>query len=82
VRVEGFTDSTGSENHNQELSELRAEAVREAIIAKGIQNDRVTSKGFGENYAVAGNETAAGRQQNRRVEVVISNESGTISGRS
>lgn len=82
VRVEGFTDSTGSEEHNQELSELRAESVREAIIAKGIENDRVTAKGFGENYAVAGNESAGGRQQNRRVEVVISNESGKISDRS
>jgi outer membrane protein OmpA-like peptidoglycan-associated protein len=82
VRVEGYTDSTGSEDHNQELSERRAQSVREAIIAEGIQNDRVQTKGFGENYAVAGNETAAGRQQNRRVEVVISDDAGKISDRS
>jgi outer membrane protein OmpA-like peptidoglycan-associated protein len=82
VRVEGFTDSTGADDYNRELSERRAESVREAIIAEGVENSRITSKGFGEQYAVAGNDNAAGRQQNRRVEIVISNDSGKIADRS
>lgn len=81
VRVEGYTDSTGTESYNQDLSERRAEAVREALIEKGINRSRVEVQGFGEQYPVATNETAAGRQQNRRVEIVISDAEGNIEAR-
>lgn len=79
--VEGFTDSTGSEGHNQELSEDRANSVRQALMSQGLAAERIQTTGFGEARPVASNETAAGRQQNRRVEVVISNGSGGVAGR-
>ncbi len=72
VVIEGYTDSMGSENSNQILSERRAFAVRNALVARGIPSDRITARGFGEASPVASNSTAAGRQQNRRVEIVIS----------
>ena len=75
VSVEGHTDSVGSEAYNMTLSQHRAESVRSAIMARGISPDRITAKGFGELYPVASNDTPAGRQQNRRVEILIhSNE--------
>jgi outer membrane protein OmpA-like peptidoglycan-associated protein len=69
--IEGFTDSMGSEEMNQSLSERRAAAVKEYLVAKGVDSARLSSKGRGENSPVADNDTLAGRQQNRRVEVVI-----------
>ncbi|PXX90296.1 hypothetical protein DIT71_12410 [Marinobacter vulgaris] len=81
VRVEGYTDSTGEASYNQGLSERRAEAVRDALVAMGISSDRVETKGFGEQFPVASNETSGGRQQNRRVEIVISDEDGNIDTR-
>lgn len=81
VRVEGYTDSTGSEDYNLRLSERRADAVRRALIQEGIDPSRIEVKGFGEEYPVASNDTASGRQQNRRVEIVISDEEGTIKTR-
>ena len=78
VLIEGFTDEVGSEASNQELSERRAGAVREALIARGIAAARVATRGYGEAYPVASNAEAAGRQRNRRVEIVISDESGVI----
>ena len=81
VRVEGYTDSTGAASYNQELSERRAEAVRDALISMGISRDRVETQGFGEEYPVATNDTSGGRQQNRRVEIVISDEEGNIDSR-
>ncbi len=72
ISIEGHTDSKGSENFNMMLSKRRADSVRSALIARGISSDRITVKGLGELYPVAGNDTAAGRQQNRRVEIVIS----------
>ena len=78
VLVEGFTDEVGSEESNQRLSERRAAAVREALLARGVGADRVATRGFGEAYPVASNASPAGRQQNRRVEIVISDESGAI----
>ena len=81
VMVEGFTDSTGSHSRNQELSDQRANSVREALLGMGIGTDRITSRGYGESYPVAGNDTAAGRQQNRRVEIIISDNSGNIAPR-
>jgi outer membrane protein OmpA-like peptidoglycan-associated protein len=71
VRVEGHADSTGSEAHNLELSKLRADSVGNALILDGVAPARVTTQGFGDAMPVAGNETAAGRQQNRRVEIVV-----------
>ncbi len=81
VRVEGYTDSTGEASYNQGLSERRAEAVRDALVNMGISRDRVETQGFGEQYPVASNETSGGRQQNRRVEIVISDEEGNIDSR-
>lgn len=81
VRVEGYTDSTGAESYNQELSERRAMAVQEALVREGISRSRVEVKGYGEAFPVASNDTSAGRQQNRRVEIVISNEDGSIEER-
>ncbi|HEY9120631.1 MAG TPA: OmpA family protein [Marinobacter sp.] len=81
VRVEGYTDSTGEASYNQKLSERRAEAVRDALVSMGISWDRVATKGFGEEYPVASNDSSGGRQQNRRVEIVISDEEGNIETR-
>jgi len=70
--IEGFTDSMGSEDSNQMLSERRADSVKRYLVERGVQSQRLTSTGRGESAPVADNETTAGRQQNRRVEVVIS----------
>ena len=76
VVVEGHTDSVGSEAYNEELSQRRAQAVTEALSARGVPADQYQAKGLGKAYPVASNETPAGRQQNRRVEIVFSDESG------
>jgi outer membrane protein OmpA-like peptidoglycan-associated protein len=81
VMIEGFTDSTGSDIHNQRLSDRRADTVRTALIGMGMDSERITWRGYGESFPVAGNETAAGRQLNRRVEVVVSDEYGKIAPR-
>lgn len=78
VLIEGFTDSTGTVEYNQRLSERRAEAVRNALAAQGVDSRRLMTRGYGVEYPVAGNETAAGRQRNRRVEVIISDEDGRL----
>jgi len=70
--IEGFTDSMGSEDSNQVLSERRADSVKRYLVERGVQSQRLSSTGRGESAPVADNETTAGRQQNRRVEVVIS----------
>jgi outer membrane protein OmpA-like peptidoglycan-associated protein len=74
LQVEGHTDSVGSEAYNQKLSEKRAENVRAYLVKQGVSPDVVTSMGFGKSQPVATNTTAAGRQQNRRVEMVVSGE--------
>lgn len=79
--IEGYTDSTGSDTYNRELSERRAEAVRRALTDLGLSSDRMESRGYGEEFPVAPNDTAAGRQMNRRVEIIISDESGNVSSR-
>ncbi|OPL13533.1 MAG: hypothetical protein AVO38_13340 [delta proteobacterium ML8_D] len=81
VRIEGFTDSVGSEEFNLGLSIRRAEAVRNALNRLGIELDRILYHGYGEMYPVASNDTAEGRQHNRRVEIVISDEKGVIPDR-
>lgn len=72
--VEGYTDSVGGDDLNQKLSEQRGGAVRDYLVQQGMTGDSVTSKGFGKSQPVASNDTASGRQQNRRVELVISGE--------
>jgi len=72
--VEGHTDSVGSDEYNQQLSEKRAAAVRDYLTQQGLPTNSVRARGFGETQPVASNDTAAGRQQNRRVEMVVSGE--------
>jgi outer membrane protein OmpA-like peptidoglycan-associated protein len=71
VRIEGHTDSTGSANANQVLSQRRAEAVREALVAAGIEASRMSAVGIGADRPIAGNDSAEGRARNRRVDVII-----------
>lgn len=71
VIVEGHTDAVGAEEYNRQLSERRALAVRNYLVRQGIPADRIETKGYGPEYPVASNDTPAGRQQNRRVDVVI-----------
>ncbi len=78
VLIEGFTDSTGTPAHNQELSERRAASVAAALTGMGIAGNRVATRGYGPAFPVAGNDTAANRQLNRRVEIVLSNEGMAI----
>lgn len=78
VLIEGFTDSTGSSAYNQELSERRAGAVQNALQEMGVARERVAMRGYGEAYPVAGNDTGSDRQLNRRVEIVMSNDGGTV----
>ncbi len=74
IEVEGHTDSVGSDEYNMKLSENRANAVRAYLVGQGLRADNVTAKGFGESMPVADNTIAAGRQMNRRVEMVVSGE--------
>jgi outer membrane protein OmpA-like peptidoglycan-associated protein len=74
VLIEGHTDSVGSDEYNLGLSQRRADSVKETLTSKGIGEERIATKGYGKKYPVASNETAAGKQQNRRVEVIILNE--------
>ncbi len=74
--IEGYTDSTGTEEYNQELSQRRAQAVANALAAQGVPASRYQVVGRGQAFPVASNATQAGRQQNRRVEIVFSDQSG------
>jgi len=76
VRIEGYTDSTGDAAYNQRLSQRRAQAVADALSARGIAPVRMTIIGYGENYPVASNATRSGRQRNRRVKFVILDSHG------
>jgi outer membrane protein OmpA-like peptidoglycan-associated protein len=78
VLIEGFTDSTGAVEYNQRLSERRADEVKKVLVTKGIDSSRLMTRGYGVAFPVAGNATAEGRQRNRRVEVIISDEGGQI----
>lgn len=81
ARIEGFTDDTGSDGHNLRLSGRRADAVLAALVGMGISSDRLSARGYGEAFPVAGNASAAGRQMNRRVEILLSDETGRLSSR-
>lgn len=72
LAVEGHTDSIGSDDYNRRLSEQRANAVRDYLVQQGIASDAITASGFGKSEPVATNDTPEGRQQNRRVELVVS----------
>jgi outer membrane protein OmpA-like peptidoglycan-associated protein len=81
VLVEGFTDSTGTPAYNQGLSERRAGAVQAALQQMGIAPGRVAMRGYGESFPAAANDTAQNRQFNRRVEIVLSDDSGRVMAR-
>jgi OmpA-OmpF porin, OOP family len=72
VVIEGHTDSKGSDTYNLDLSQRRAQAVQGFLLSNGIGGERIAVRGYGEAYPVASNDTMAGRQQNRRVEIVVS----------
>jgi outer membrane protein OmpA-like peptidoglycan-associated protein len=74
IEVGGYTDNVGSNGMNQTLSENRAGSVRDYLVKQGVANNSVSSKGFGNSLPVATNNNSAGRQQNRRVELVVSGE--------
>ncbi|MGH8284164.1 MAG: OmpA family protein, partial [Steroidobacteraceae bacterium] len=76
VIIEGHADSRGSDAYNEALSRRRADAVAEALAIRNVEGDRVHAMGRGEGYPVASNASAAGRQQNRRVEIVFSDTGG------
>lgn len=83
VQIDGFTDSIGSDSYNQELSQRRADAVKTALLTRGIDPSRIGTVGYGKAFPVANNNDSGGRQLNRRVEVVIGGDNGTpISPRS
>jgi outer membrane protein OmpA-like peptidoglycan-associated protein len=75
VQVEGYTDSTGAPAYNQTLSDNRADAVRDFLVQNGVPQGNVSAQGFGATNFVADNATSAGRQQNRRVNLVVSGAS-------
>ena len=72
--IEGHTDSVGSDELNLTLSQQRADSVKEKLVASGVDGARITTVGYGKKFPVASNDTAPGKQQNRRVEVVVLNE--------
>lgn len=76
IMIEGHTDSRGAAEYNQELSMRRARSVADALAGRGVTGERVEAIGRGEDYPVASNDTNAGRQQNRRVEVIFSDAKG------
>ena len=83
VQIDGFTDSVGSDSYNEELSRRRADAVKSALLVRGIDASRISTQGYGKAFPVANNSDSGGRQLNRRVEVVIGGDNGTaISPRS
>jgi outer membrane protein OmpA-like peptidoglycan-associated protein len=71
VSLSGHTDSIGTEAYNLKLSDRRWMSVRDYVVKKGVESDRVSGQGFGESKPIADNETAAGRAKNRRVEIKV-----------
>ncbi|MGD0958165.1 MAG: OmpA family protein [Methylomonas sp.] len=78
ILIEGHTDNTGKHEYNQELSERRAEAVQVALLDMAVDGARMSTRGYGDEYPVASNSTSAGRQMNRRVDIVLSDEKGNF----
>lgn len=81
ILIEGFTDNTGSVSSNQALSTQRAAAVKQLLQSRGISANRIRTIGYGINHPVGDNSTVSGRSQNRRVEIVISDENGVLKDR-
>jgi len=77
VQIDGFTDSVGGDSYNEELSRRRADAVKAALVSRGVDPSRIGTEGYGKAYPVASNSDAGGRQLNRRVEVVIGGNNGS-----
>jgi hypothetical protein len=75
VEIDGYTDSTGSLEFNDRLSQQRADSVRSYLSSQGVNSSAITTQGFGPSQPIASNDTASGRQQNRRVELVVSGSS-------
>ena len=80
VVVQGHTDSTGSEEHNQSLSERRARSVEGYLVSRGVDADRLAAVGMGEGYPVASNASESGRQLNRRVDILLKAKAGPLRG--
>jgi outer membrane protein OmpA-like peptidoglycan-associated protein len=75
VEIDGYTDSTGSLPFNERLSQQRADSVRTYLASQGVNNASLTTQGFGPDAPIASNDTATGRKQNRRVELVVNGSS-------
>jgi len=82
VQVEGYTDSVGSDDFNQKLSENRAAAVKDFLVSQGVSQGNISSAGFGKNDPVADNSSSSGRQLNRRVNMVVSGDAIGVSAQS
>jgi outer membrane protein OmpA-like peptidoglycan-associated protein len=78
VVIEGHTDSTGDASYNEQLSQRRAESVANFLRNQGVDDNRIMTRGYGQSYPIASNQTQAGRQQNRRVEIVLMNPDRTF----
>jgi outer membrane protein OmpA-like peptidoglycan-associated protein len=76
IQIDGFTDSVGSDSYNQDLSQRRADAVKMSLISRGVDASRINSIGYGKGFPIADNADSGGRQLNRRVEVVIGDDTG------
>jgi outer membrane protein OmpA-like peptidoglycan-associated protein len=77
VQIDGFTDSVGTDAYNEDLSRRRADAVKSALLVRGIDSSRISTQGYGKSFPVADNKDSGGRQLNRRVEVVIGSDDGS-----
>ena len=77
VQIDGFTDSVGTDSYNEDLSRRRADAVKSALLVRGIDSSRISTQGYGKSFPVADNNDSGGRQLNRRVEVIIGSDDGT-----
>ena len=82
LKIDGYTDSVGGEQYNQQLSEERAASVRDYLISQGVSANNVIAQGFGKNDPIASNASPEGRQQNRRVEMLVSGNAIGASGSS
>jgi outer membrane protein OmpA-like peptidoglycan-associated protein len=82
IMIEGFTDTIGAVAFNMELSRNRANSVKSALVNRNISASRIQTIGYGEDFPVATNINEAGRRQNRRIEIIISDQEGNISARS
>ncbi len=78
ITIEGHTDSVGTDEFNQSLSQRRAAAVETALLERGVASNQITAMGKGESFPVASNDNAGGRQQNRRVELIFANEGSQV----